>query len=220
VAADPYRRFARIYDRVLEPLNAPLRGIGMELCPPAPGMRVLDVGCGTGALLEGYLDGGCEGHGVDLSPAMLGRARIRLGDRAKLRLGDAADLPYPDGSFDLVVAATLLHELGETVRQAALREMARVLANDGRVLVIDFRRGALRAPRGWLLRGFSLLAEVIAGMTHFRNYRTFMRAGGLPGSVADTGLEITEERTVAGGNIVLHVLGNAGSRDGDSTSPD
>jgi demethylmenaquinone methyltransferase/2-methoxy-6-polyprenyl-1,4-benzoquinol methylase len=210
MAGDPYRRFARLYDRVLEPMNAPLRGIGMKLCPPGPGMRVLDVGCGTGALLEDYLGAGCEGHGVDLSPAMLDQARSRLGDGAELHLADAADLPYPDGRFDLVVAATLLHELDETTRRAALEEMARVLADDGRVLVIDFHRGALRLPKGWLLRGFSLLTEVVAGVAHFRNYRAFMRNGGLPGALPGTGLGIAEERLVAGGNIALHVLSTAG----------
>jgi len=93
VAADRYRWIARFYDRVLEPMNAPLRGIGMTMWPPEPGMRVLDVGCGTGTHLELYVGMGCDGYGIDTSAAMLERARNRLGDRATLTLGTATDLP-------------------------------------------------------------------------------------------------------------------------------
>ena len=169
-------------------------------------MRVLDVGCGTGTHLELYVKKGCRGYGIDTSPAMLNRARHRLGDRAELHLGDAAGLPCPDGSFDLVVAATLLHELDRTTRQAALAEMARVMADDGRLLVIDFHAGGLRGLKGRLLRGFSVVTELVAGLTHYRHYRVFIASGGVPGIVLANGLAIEQEKVVAGGNIGLYVL--------------
>jgi len=209
VAADKYRWIAKIYDRVLEPMNAPLRGIGMTMWPPESGVRVLDVGCGTGTHLELYVDKGCDGYGIDTSPAMLERARNRLRDHATLTLGTATDLPYPDGSFDLVIAATLLHELDQSTQQAALAEIARVMADDGRLLVIDFHAGGSRTAKGRLLRGFSVITELIAGLTHYRHYRAFITSGGIPGTVPAGGLAIEHEKVVAGGNIALHLLHRA-----------
>jgi ubiquinone/menaquinone biosynthesis C-methylase UbiE len=206
VAADRYRRFARIYDRVLEPMNAPLRGIGLTMFPPTPGMRVLDVGCGTGTHLELYLEKGCRGYGIDNSPAMLEQAHNRLGDRAELKLGNATDLPHPDGSFDLVIAATLLHELDQATQQAALAEMARVMADNGRLLVIDFHAGGLRGLKGWLLRGLSVITELVAGLTHYRHYRGYIASGGPPAIIPASGLAIEQEKVVAGGNIALYLL--------------
>jgi ubiquinone/menaquinone biosynthesis C-methylase UbiE len=203
---DPYRRVAGLYDRVLEPMNAPLRGIGMSLLPPEPGMRVLDVGCGTGTHLERYLDAGCRGWGIDLSPAMLEHARRRLGDRADLTLGSAAELPYPDASFDLVLAATLLHELDPDTRTAALAEMSRVRSDDDRILVVDFHAGGRKSLKGRFLRGFSVLTELIAGWAHYRHYREFMGAGGVPAIAGESGLEIEREKVVAGGNMGLYLL--------------
>ena len=202
---DSYRRIAKWYDRVLEPMNAPLRPIGLKMYPPQPGMAVLDVGCGTGSYLAQYLEVGCRGFGIDSSPAMLERAKQRLEGRAELLLGDATRLPYEDASFDLIVAATLLHELDGPTRAAALAEMARTLKPEGRVLVIDYRPGRLRV-KGRLLRSFSLVAERVAGRTHVRNFRSFMAAGGVPAMLEDSGLTLEKDRIVGGGNLGLFLL--------------
>ena len=130
---------------MLEPIVAPLRAIALRVYPQSPGLRVLDLGCGTGAHLERYLEAGCVVAGVDTSEAMLARARLRLGDRADLRHGDAAHLPFPDASFDLVTATLMLHELTEETRDAVVREVLRVLAPDGRLLVTDFHTGPAAA---------------------------------------------------------------------------
>jgi ubiquinone/menaquinone biosynthesis C-methylase UbiE len=203
---DPYRRIARYYDRIIEPMNVGLRSIGLAMHPPAPGMSVLDVGCGTGAHLAHYVDEGCRGFGIDASPAMLSRARERLGDRADLRLGSATELPFEDGSFDLVLAATLIHEMAPETHQTALGEIGRVLREDGRVLVIDFHAGSLRFPKGWWRRAVSVATELAAGRTHYRHYRAFMAAGGIPGLIADR-FGVEQEKVVAGGNIGLYLLG-------------
>ncbi|GMQ94444.1 MAG: class I SAM-dependent methyltransferase [Acidimicrobiia bacterium] len=202
---DAYRRVARFYDRLLEPVNAPLRAIGLKLFPPDESMRVLDVGCGTGAHLEAYVESGATCSGIDLSPAMLEQARSRLGDRAELRVGDAAALPYDEASFDLVFTSLFLHELDDATRTGVLSEMARVVRPDGRILVIDYRTGSLRT-KGRVTRAISTVAERIAGRDHYRNWRTYLRSGGIPAMISGIGLDIDREKIVAGGNLALWLL--------------
>jgi SAM-dependent methyltransferase len=79
---------------------------------------------------------------------MLEVARRRLGTGASLTVGDAARMPYPDRTFDLVLAATVLHEMPPQVRTAALGEMKRVLRPGGRMLLIDFEAGRVQPVRG------------------------------------------------------------------------
>ena len=108
---DAYGRLARLQDAALEPLNAPLREIAVRVSGVGGGSRVLDVGCGTGTQLERYLAAGCDVSGIDTSPAMLARARERLGSAADLRLADAQRIPFEDAMFDVVTATLVLHEL-------------------------------------------------------------------------------------------------------------
>jgi ubiquinone/menaquinone biosynthesis C-methylase UbiE len=202
---DDYGRIARFYDTLLEPLNAPLRAIGWKLHPTEDSMTVLDVGCGTGAHLEIYVDSGAECFGLDASPAMLEQAAARLGDRAHLELGDATALPHMDASFDFVFTSLFLHELDEADRDSALSEMARVIKPDGRILIIDYHVGSMRA-KGYLTRSVSTVAERIAGRDHYRNWRAFLRSGGIASMAERVALSIEREKIVSGGNMALWLL--------------
>ncbi len=202
---DAYGRIAKSYDRLLEPVNAPLRAIGWKMYPTDDSMIVLDVGCGTGAHLEAYVNSGAECFGLDASPAMLEQASARLGDRASLELGDATELPHTDSSFDLVFTSLFLHELDATVGAAALAEMARVTKPGGRVLIIDYGTGPLRT-KGRVTRAISVIAERVAGKDHYRNWRHYLQAGGIPSMAPAAGLAVERERIVAGGNLGLWLL--------------
>lgn len=201
---DAYARLARFYDRLLDPMQAGVRRVALDVLPPDPSWRVLDVGCGTGVALEPYVDAGCQVSGVDLSPAMLAHAEERLGDRADLRLGDGRTLPYDDDSFDLVMTSMVLHEVPAESRMPFLAEMARVVGPDGRLLCIDFRTGDLRGWRGPVMRGVSTVIERMAG--HHGHFRTYMTGGGLPVLVRALGMTIEREKPVAGGNLAVWIV--------------
>jgi ubiquinone/menaquinone biosynthesis C-methylase UbiE len=108
------------------------------------GERVLDVGCGSGAVTRDIARRVGErglAVGLDPSPELLAVARglaegAGLGDRAEFREGNALRLPFPDGSFDVVVCATVLSHVPEG--EAAIPELARVLRPGGRLGVFDF----------------------------------------------------------------------------------
>ncbi len=205
---DAYAGIARFYDRLLEPVNAPLRAVGLAMHPPHEGMTVLDVGCGTGAHLEAYVEAGATCTGIDASPSMLDHARSRIEGRATLTLGDASDLPFADGSFDLVFTSLFLHELEPDTRSRVLDEMVRVVDPNGRILIIDYRAGSLRV-KGKVWRVFATVAERIAGAEHYRNWRTFLRSGGAEGMLP-VGATITKSKIVAGGNLVISLIDKTG----------
>jgi ubiquinone/menaquinone biosynthesis C-methylase UbiE len=112
-----------------------------ELRALAP-RAVLDVGCGTGALLEAFLEeaGGVEAYGIDLSQEMLAVARRRLGDRAKLEVADAEALPLHDDAVDVAMCVDSFHHYPRP--EVALAEMRRVTRAGGTVIVADWHLGA------------------------------------------------------------------------------
>lgn len=110
-----------------------------------PGMRVLDLGCGTGrslAHLSRAVGPAGEVVGVDYTRAMLERARLRVEDagltNVRLIEADAADLALPPGSFDRVLCTYALSVIPRS-RQALHRAVA-LLAPGGRIVVVDMKR--------------------------------------------------------------------------------
>lgn len=203
---DPYRKIAKVYDSLVDPMNAPLRNIARRMHPPTEGKSVLDVGCGTGTTLDMYERAGCEVFGVDLSLSMLEKARMRLGERAHLRHADATEMPFEDDRFDLVVTMFTLHEMSLETRNKVIDEMTRVVNPSGRMLLIDFHGGPYRFPKGWFFKIVFYAMEIGAGREHFRNYRGFMSLQGLNGLIDSRPLTVEESKIVSGGNVALLTL--------------
>ncbi|GGM59892.1 class I SAM-dependent methyltransferase [Dactylosporangium sucinum] len=106
-----------------------------------PGAAVLDVGTGPGVLPDelARLRPDLTVAGVDPAHAMVAAARRRLarhGGRVRVTEGTAAALPFPDGSFDLVVSSLSLHHWPDPAAAAA--ELVRVLRPGGRLCLYDF----------------------------------------------------------------------------------
>lgn len=201
---DPYSRIAGVYDLLIEPMQAGVRRISLDVVPPQREWQVLDVGCGTGTGLAQYAGAGCTVVGVEVSPAMLEKAASRLGDRAELHLTDGDKLPFDDGRFDLVTTSMVLHEVPADAREAFVSEMARVTRQGGRMLLIDFRFGQLRGWKGPLFRALSSVMERFSG--HYSGYRSFRVSGGVPKVVDSVGHTIKREKIVAGGNVAIYVV--------------
>jgi SAM-dependent methyltransferase len=147
-------------DRFLRHIaGAEARGEVLAAVLPERG-RTLEVGCGTGGLLVAAARSGREIEGVDIAARWLIVARRRLNDRGldvALTATDAGRLPWPDRTFDAVVADSLLEHLDEPER--ALREWRRVLKPSGELIVWSPNRFTLATDPhlglwgvGWLPR--------------------------------------------------------------------
>lgn len=120
----------------------------LALAEPKRGERLLDVACGGGYLLMEAERAGLVAHGIDIAQAAIERART-FAPRATLTRGDAEALPYDDASFDVVTCLGSLEHFLDPSK--ALEEMRRVLAPDGRaVLVVPNQWFAYDVARGWI----------------------------------------------------------------------
>jgi ubiquinone/menaquinone biosynthesis C-methylase UbiE len=155
-----YDRNAGSYDQLIAPFERVLFGGGREwVCSRAQG-EVLEIAAGTGRNLPFYPEG-VRLVGVELSPGMLEIARRRaqeLGVQAELRVGDAHDLPFPDASFDTVVATLALCTIPDDRR--AVAEAARVLRPGGLLLLLEHVRSPI-LPVRILQRAFNPLTVLI-----------------------------------------------------------
>jgi ubiquinone/menaquinone biosynthesis C-methylase UbiE/DNA-binding transcriptional ArsR family regulator len=141
-AQNYFRRHAAEWDRIrkLHVADEAVEAAILRALSEAPVRALLDLGTGTGRMLELLGPQIQRGLGLDLSLDMLSLARTRL-DRAGLRhcsvrQGDIYDLALPKDNFDAVVIHQVLHFLEDGAR--AIKEAARVLRPAGRLLVVDF----------------------------------------------------------------------------------
>jgi ubiquinone/menaquinone biosynthesis C-methylase UbiE len=128
------------YERYFVPaIGRPLANALVDLAVVRPGQRVLDVACGTG--IAARVAAQRVGHGglvvgADINPGMLAVARSTPADRVPIEWHEAAAdaLPFPDGTFDLVLCQLGLQFFPDRLR--ALRDMRRVLAPSGQALAL------------------------------------------------------------------------------------
>lgn len=160
----------------------------LNVLGPLRGKRVLDAGCGDGGNSIEFASRGAKVTGVDLSAPMLALARQRsTTERIEVewQQGDITTLAAPDESFDLVVALTVLCLVSDPRR--VVRELSRVLAPGGRLVIGELHRWSLwavrRRVRGW------------AGDTFWRGAR-FWSVRALRELMADSGLEPGRARGV------------------------
>jgi SAM-dependent methyltransferase len=120
---------------VQEPLMRPAFEVGLDALGVGPELRLLDVGCGSGLALRIAADRGADVTGLDASEGLLEHARRRV-PGAQLVQGEIEALPFADGSFDVVTGFNSFQYAARPA--AALAEAARVLADGGRLLYLNW----------------------------------------------------------------------------------
>ena len=141
VASESVRRQGADWDemRALDLPAAAVEAAVLSLVPERDAGRLLDIGTGTGRVLELLAPRISQGVGVDASKAMLALARSRLArpglSHCSVRLADMYRLPFPDATFDLAVMQMVLHYAEDP--PGVLAELGRVLRPAGRLILID-----------------------------------------------------------------------------------
>jgi len=116
---------SKAYDVFTPATNERIIDIVVRLTGLAPGARIADLGCGSGVFTDRLRQRGYQCTGVDLSPKLIRIAREKYPGIEFLE-GDIERLPFPDGSFDAVLLAGVLHHLPERAKCAA--EIRRIRA--------------------------------------------------------------------------------------------
>lgn len=227
-SADPedvramFERLAPAYD----PMNAVISGFQEPLwrrravteAGPSPGMRALDVACGTGKLtpdLARAVAPSGEAIGLDFSPRMMAFATRRHRGLANVSfvVGDALALPFPDASFDAATIAFGMRNLADY--RHGFAELRRVVRPGGRVVCLEVARprsaiGRLAAV--WFDRVVPLLGRVVG---YGDAYAYLVRsAKGYPSPertaeiMTDVGLADVRWFSLSPGIVTIHIAGN------------
>ncbi|MCL2296561.1 MAG: class I SAM-dependent methyltransferase [Methanomassiliicoccaceae archaeon] len=133
------------WERFYRENKRPWRGIGKIDIDLQPGLKVLDVGCGTGKTTAALIKMGMDVTGLDFSPSAISHCISVFGDKAKFSLAECDRMPFPDKCFDAVVAVHVLEHLNETQLKGTVREISRVLAPGGLVFTRTFAVEDMRA---------------------------------------------------------------------------
>ncbi len=229
-AADPagvsamFDALAPIYDLMNSVMTAGVDGrwrrAAIRAAQITPGMRVLDVACGTGRLTEAAarraVPGG-DAVGIDASHGMVRRARRggRRGARSPLatsyRHADALALPFAADAFDVATIGFGLRNLRDY--RAGLDEMVRVVRPGGRVVVLELARPP-GGPGAWLFdtwfrRVVPVLGRIVRRSAAYAYLPASVLAYPTPASVADLmaacGLRDVRWRRLTTGLATLHV---------------
>ena len=184
---------------------------------PRPGMRLLDVGGGTGDIALGFLErGGGRVEVCDISREMVAAGRDRAIDRGLLAgitwmCGDAEALPCADASVDAYATAFCIRNV--TRVDAALAEVRRVLKPGGRFVCLEFSRVTVplldRLYDAYSFRLLPALGAVVAGDRESYRYlaesiRRFPAQEEFAAMIADAGLDQVRWRDLSGGIAALH----------------
>jgi demethylmenaquinone methyltransferase/2-methoxy-6-polyprenyl-1,4-benzoquinol methylase len=182
-----------------------------------PGQRVLDIAGGTGDLARAFArKAGPTGQVVhtDINEAMLRTGRDRLLDGGAILptvVCDAEQLPFESGHFDLVSVAFGLRNM--TRKDAALREMARVLKPGGKLLVLEFSQAARPLRKIYDLYSFNVLPRLgqwVAGDADSYRYlaesiRMHPNQAELKTLMKANGFGHVDYHNMTGGVVALHV---------------
>jgi ubiquinone/menaquinone biosynthesis C-methylase UbiE len=150
-----YTQTAHVYDIWGSLTETKARQRALEMAQIKDGICVLEVATGTGLTFQEIVRANPIGQniGVDLTPAMLEKARSRIGKLGlanyQLSVGDAYDLKFPDNQFDLMMNNYMFDLLPEKDFVRVLKEFKRVLKPNGRIVLVNMTKGSHFYERFW-----------------------------------------------------------------------
>ena len=140
----PIKNMARFYDIYAPTEGSKYREKQINVLNLNSGEKVLDVGCGTGSLTvlaKNKVGDKGEVIGLDLSQEMIEKSRKKA-EKYNLNIkfiqGSIDDLVFPDNYFDAVISSWMFHHLPIQIKKAGLKEIYRVLKEDGKLYFFDF----------------------------------------------------------------------------------
>lgn len=188
-----FRSLTRFYDPLiaLTTREAEFRRRLLDQAALKPGLRVLDVGSGTGtlAVMAKLQEQSLEVRGLDADEEMISQAVAKAekaGARVGFDQGFSDVLPYGPASFDRVLSTLFLHHLQPDAKRRTLREVTRVLAPGGELHVADWGR-----PQDPLMSAAFLGVRLLDGMQNTADNA----AGRLPQMFEEAGLQEAQERS-------------------------
>ncbi len=175
-----YARIARLYDVLDLPFeHARYKHLRPSLFERLEG-KLLDAGVGTGRNFP-YYPGASTVSGIDLSPAMLGRARWRqkkLGTRVELREMDVMAMDFADDSFDCIVSTFLFCVLEQEHQLPALKELCRVCRPGGTIRILEYSLSE-KPLRRFVMKLWAPWVRFAYGAAFDRNTEQYLPAAGL-----------------------------------------
>jgi ubiquinone/menaquinone biosynthesis C-methylase UbiE len=189
---------AGYYDSMTPAEKSRLRNKQIDLAGLKEGETVLEVGCGTGVMaVLSKLRTGNKGkvYGIDIAEKMVAAARKKAdkyGLEIDFRVASIDDLPFPDKHFNVVISSMMFHHLPVAIKVSGLKEVRRVLKDDGRFLLSDFG-----APN-------IFIAPLMGLFFIWTGSLRFQLLGKLPALIRKTGF--TDIRLVRKGAIIKHYL--------------
>ena len=185
----------------------------LEMAAITPGVRVLDLACGTGDIAFGARDRGAWVIGLDITPRMIELARRKPGgDRLGWLVGDMTALACASGAFERVTTGYGLRNVPDLPR--ALAEIHRVLAPGGLVCSLDFNRPEGAFARGIYLAYLTIVGSTLGWILHrdpdtYRyipaSIRRYPGARGVVALMREAGFTEVRHVPVLGGFMAIHV---------------
>ncbi|WPS85674.1 methyltransferase domain-containing protein (plasmid) [Brevibacillus halotolerans] len=197
IAYEPFSQLANHYAKFMD--NNPFykyleRPTMLEMLGSVQGKKILDVGCGTGWHTKYFIENGADVVSIDISPEMVQRAKMRIGDRTdRIQIGNIEEtLPFvQEGSIHLVYASLVLHFMKEW--HLSLAEIRRVLVPGGELIFsichptfTDYSRSENRR-----YNQVEIVEEIISGVSTKR-YRNTLST--IMNSLAQAGFTLLEMR--------------------------
>lgn len=175
----------KFYGTFIDPLLDKIHTLGTSTIPN--GAKVIDIACGSGALATKISSRAEHVTGIDLSPEMIEYARKRS-DKAGIKNldfveMDATDLSgFKDHEFDVATISMAVHQFSLESSFVILRELSRISRE---ILVIDYYFPLPGGFNGFITR----IIERFAGVEHNRNFRAYLKYGGIVPIAEECGLK-------------------------------